>query len=335
LSPITDDLGFDTNASIDTTTTSSEHASIQQETEKMVTEEEDIWTCYKPTPSTFNTLSWDTRNAHYPSFAQTKLASRRIGTPFLTEAPQSFVEPLIQRLGGANAMVIHEMDLVRSLVQAIAGLPSIYFYWDAGKLKQHAHVRTLGVSTAALTPVLEQVLLFGSRLGALEHVSQQCQSNPHRYGLVGVAFGCYLAELHINMQHTIVTALENAATVLQVHQYIQNLDVVVEKTCQLFKIEFLNSGSHCIIPFGAKLLNLLQEEITKFDLALSGNSALYRDICLALLSYTSIPYLNMLSCWLRLSPSDENDQDPYQEFFIDNNASLKEDILNRFQVQNI
>lgn len=296
---------------------------------------EDMWTSDEPTPSAFNTLSWDTRNSHYPSYAQRKLAQKQIGTPFLTEAPQSFFEPLIQRVSRSNAVVIHEIDLVKSLVQAIAGLPSIYFYWDAGQLKQHASVRILGVSTIALKPVFEEILLFGSRLQALEHVAQQCQSNPHRYGLVGVAFGCCLAELHINMQHTIVTALENVFTILQVHQYIQNLSVVIEKTCQLCKIKFVNSGSQFTLPFGANLLNLLQEEITKFDLALSGNSALYRDICLAMLSYTSVPYLNMLSCWLRLSRSDDNDdydEDPYQEFFIDNKASLNEDILNRFQV---
>jgi hypothetical protein len=248
----------------------------------------------------------------------------------LTEAPLSFFEPLLSR---SNTVVIHQIDLVKSLVQAVAGLPSIYFYWDTGKLKQHAQIRTLGVTRTAIAPVLEQVLLFGSRLRALDHVAQQCQSNPHRYGLVGVAFGCCLAELHINMQYSIVSTLENATTVLQVHQYIQNLEVLVERMCQLLKVR---QGNQFTVPFGAQLLNLLQQEIIRFDLALSGNSALYRDICLAMLSYTSVPYLNMLSCWLRLSCSDdEHNQDPYQEFFIDHQASLKEDVLNRFQVVNI
>ena len=64
-------------------------------------------------------------------------------------------------------------------------------------------------------------------------------------------------------------------------------------------------------------MNLLYTEIQQFDLVQSGKSAFYRSICLTVVCYTSVPYLNILSKGLGLD-SDGNGvfEDPYQEFFI-------------------
>lgn len=85
------------------------------------------------------------------------------------------------------------------------------------------------------------------------------------------------------------------------------------------------------LPFGAKILNLLHAEIKQYDLAQSGNHALYRDICLSLLCYTSVPYTSILSKWLGLDSSGVLD-DPYQEFFIIMHDQV-DDLLKRFQVK--
>lgn len=77
------------------------------------------------------------------------------------------------------------------------------------------------------------------------------------------------------------------------------------------------------IPFGAELLNLLHAELQRFDLAQSGNHALYRDICLSMLCYTSVPYASILSKWLGLDSCGVLD-DPYQEFFISTHDQAKQ-----------
>ncbi|KAI7904572.1 Spc98 family-domain-containing protein [Cokeromyces recurvatus] len=305
------------NASSSSSTTTTTDISFQQGDD---TEEEDIWTQQLSIPTTFNTLSWDTQNPHYPSYAQRELAQRNIGTPFITEAPLSFSETVVRSLLKENtSVVVYESDLVKGLLQALAGLPSIYFYWDKDlMLKQREpHVRILGVSPNALDSILQDVLLFSSQLRALEYVAQQCQENASEYGLTGIAFGCCLTELHLYLQHLIldVLLLPNM-TILRLHQSIQPLSMIVQRLCRLFRIH----QEHFQIPFGAALLNLLYDEIKRIDLSFNGHLALYRDICLAILAHTSIPYLTMLSKWLYLCQSTGENKDPYHEFFIDINS---------------
>ncbi|CEP12780.1 hypothetical protein [Parasitella parasitica] len=308
-------------------------------------EEQDIWTMEAalPPPAKFNTLSWDTRNSEFPSYEQTQLSDRNIGTPFMTEAPLSLFEPLIQRLqDSSDTVVIYESALAKSLIQAITGLPSIYFYWDqrAYAFRQRsAKYRILGVSTTAIQPVLEQILLFGTHIKALEYVSQQCQSQPDIYGLTGVAFGCCLQELLTYIQHTLMTLFTSndyqhdsrSMTVLKVHQSVQSLAMVAEKLHGLCQIQC----RRFTLPKGASLLNLLHREISGFDLASNGgNSALYRDICLVILSYTSVPYSSMMSRWLHLDNTHSADQhgDPYAEFFIGERVSENQsDLLQHYK----
>ncbi|KAI9469024.1 MAG: Spc98 family-domain-containing protein [Benjaminiella poitrasii] len=329
---------IDSNASVTTTiTTVSADASIQQD-DVIQEEENDMWTEPPLISTTFNTLSWDTQNSYYPSYAQHKLARKNVSTPFLTEAPQRFSETIIHSLK-EDTTVVYESDLVKSLVQALNGLPSIYFYWDnCEMLKQrNPRLRILGVSLNALQPILEKVLLFSSQLRALESVAIECQDNAPKYGLTGTAFGCYLSELHLYLQHSIVNVLSlsdrnHPMTILKLYQYIQPLSVIVQKLYTLLKV---NNEQHKFeIPFGAALLNLLYEEIRRTDLSFNGNMALYRDICLTILIYTSEPYQYMLSRWLQLCQSVKDDyfyEDPYHEFFIDMDS--KRDVLHRFQIR--
>jgi hypothetical protein len=77
------------------------------------------------------------------------------------------------------------------------------------------------------------------------------------------------------------------------------------------------------IPFGCDILTLLFNEIQQLDLIQSGNISFYKNICLSILTYTSIPYLSILSRWLGLKQHNNTEwtdfnriHDPYSEFFI-------------------
>lgn len=214
--------------------TTTEASSMNDEMEY---EQEDIWTNYT-IPTTLNTLSWDTHNNHYPSFAQTRLAQKNIGTPFLTEAPTSLFEPVIQSRTDMTVKVVYESQLVKSLIQVMVGLPSIYFIWNNNQF-QMLPVRILGVSATAIQPALKDILAFGTRLRRIDHVVQTCRDNPGRYGLTGLALSCCLSQLHVNMQYTLVSVFEKEdhVTVLRVHQYVNDLSTLTKKLCDLCCID--------------------------------------------------------------------------------------------------
>jgi hypothetical protein len=293
---------------------------------------DDMWTNsgHAQTTTLNNTLSWDTQHSFYPSYAQSKLAKKNIGLPFLTEAPLNVFEPILALQ--SQSPVIHESDLVKSLIQAIVGLPSIYFYWQQNQFKMRAgeDLRILGVSTLAIKPILQQLLDFGTKLKVIEHIATTLNNNPEQYGSIGVSLGCCLSELHVHIQHAIISVFEKeqqAMTVLKVYQYVYQLISVTEKLHTLF-----NNNMH---KFGVDWINMLYVEIQQFDLLQTGNHALYRDICLAMLRYTSVPYLTMLSRWLGLD-SDYNSgvlDDPCNEFYITTKLHIQ-DILERFEVSN-
>ncbi|CAO3618861.1 unnamed protein product [Mucor fragilis] len=323
------------------------HSRLQQEHEyQNMDQEEDIWNMNTAThaPARYNTLSWDTRNSQFPSYEQTQLADRNIGTPFITEVPHSLFDPLIRQLQDpSNTVVIHEAELVKGLIQAITGLPSIYFYWDQQQhvfKQRYTHYRLLGVSASAIQPVMGQVLLFGTRMKGLEFVTQQCQLQPEIYGLTGVAFGCCLQDLLMHIHQMIVsvysTGNHEPMTVLKLHHSVQSLATVVDKLYGLCQIQ--QQQQQFTIPKGASLLNLLQREISGFDLASNGgNSALYRNICLIILSYTSVPYSDMLSRWLHVNDTGSDDQvygDPYSEFFIgEKSTTNRHDLLQGYKIR--
>lgn len=204
--------------------------------------EEDIWSTTAPATTTFNTLSWDTLNSHFPSFAQTQLAKKHIGTPFITEAPRSVFEPVVASVSSGQA--VHQADLVKSLIQVLVGSPSIYFYWHENKFQQReSNMRILGVSAAAIQPVIKELLTFATQLKKLEKAAISCKSTT-RFGMTGVAFGCCLAEFIINVQQQIILLFENEdnVTILKVHQYVYNLAVVTKKLCQLCCIDVALEG---------------------------------------------------------------------------------------------
>lgn len=216
---------------------------ISSEAEEMdYEEEEDIWSTTAPATTTFNTLSWDTLNSHFPSFAQTQLAKKHIGTPFITEAPTSVFEPVVASVSSGQA--VHQADLVKSLIQVLVGSPSIYFYWHGNEFQQREpNMRILGVSAAAIQPVIKELLTFATQLKKLEKaaLSSKCTT---RYGMTGVAFGCCLAEFLINVQQQIILLFENEdnVTILKVHQYVYNLAMVTKKLCQLCCIDVALEG---------------------------------------------------------------------------------------------
>lgn len=77
---------------------------------------------------------------------------------------------------------------------------------------------------------------------------------------------------------------------------------------------------------------MIHKEVLAHDLATTGDTIFYRDICLAILCHTSIPYITMLNQWLGLTGRatingeaildwddivDESPlHDPYGEFFL-------------------
>lgn len=201
--------------------------------DNMEYEEDDIWT-NNTIPTTLNTLSWDTHNIHYPSFTQTQLAQKNIGTPFLTEAPTSLFEPVIQSRTNTEVKVVYESNLVKSLIQAMVGLPSIYFIWNHNRFEM-LPVRILGVSAVAIQPILKEVLLFGTRLRRIEHIAHMCRDNPERYGLIGLALSSCLSQLHVNMQYTLISVFEKEdhVTVLRLHQYVNDLSTLTKQLCDL------------------------------------------------------------------------------------------------------
>lgn len=224
----------------------SEEPGEQPEEEMEEEEEEDIWTSStdstkQPQQTTFNTLSWDTKSPHFPSYAQKRLARKHIGTSFLSEAPTTLFEPVIQsRSTRENEKVIYESDLVKSLIQALIGLPSIHFYSNNNTLEFRMRVpsgyRVLGVSSKAMEPVLQEVLAFGSRLKAIEHVATSIKAKPEKYGSTGLAMACCLSELHLNIQQSIhsISEQEKELTVLKVHQYVNHLAAVTKRLYTLF-----------------------------------------------------------------------------------------------------
>ncbi|KAG0749889.1 hypothetical protein G6F57_004047 [Rhizopus arrhizus] len=244
-------------------------------------EESDIWTFEGESPACYGTLSWEALSSRFPTMSQIHLSKRQIGSAFLTEAPLDCFESVIKR---EDDVTVKEEQLVKSLVQAIVGRPSIYFSWDLKErcFKSTRPVRILGVSAASIQPIVDEILSFGGRMKAIEYVAKECQLNPRKYGLTGVAFACCLLELLLNIQNSLINMFEDMKyelTILKVYQYVH--------------------------------------KIQQFDLVQSGKSAFYRSICLTVLCYTSVPYLNILSKWLGLD-SDGNGvfEDPYQEFFI-------------------
>lgn len=215
--------------------------------EELDYEEKDIWSTTTPATTTFNTLSWDTLNTHFPSFAQTQLAKKHIGTPFITEAPKSVFEPVVASVSSGQA--VDQSDLVKSLIQVLVGSPSIYFYWHRDEFQQRqSNMRILGVSAAAVQPVIKELLKFATQLEKLEKAALSCK-NTTRFGMTGVAFGCCLAEFLINVQQQIILLFENEkdVTILKVHQYVYNLAAVTKQLCQLCCIDApLEWVSYCV-----------------------------------------------------------------------------------------
>ncbi|KAG0179588.1 hypothetical protein DFQ29_001907 [Apophysomyces sp. BC1021] len=316
--------------------------SIKQPQKECITDDVDVWTDSNDHIDSFRILSWE-QLRHQTS----QLQEERV-TPFLTEASLQCYEPLFQKYfhDQQSFPVVKEETLVKGLVQALMGLPSICYRWDEQKRLFEPRVpnsRILGVSTLALKPVIEDILLLSTRLKKMEYLIGECKANPSRYGFTGVAFACCLGELHINIQHSISTMFEDLDnwTVLKIRQYTDSLDTVMERLTRLCNLDSmaqdvsLEAKEHIArhgfyIPFGAALLTMLHDEIQAFDFSEHGNSGFYRDICVAILCHTSTPYLDMLSQWLGLrEPVSEwinvnylYLQDPYDEFFIHDTKTL-------------
>ncbi|GAA5801842.1 hypothetical protein HPULCUR_007297 [Helicostylum pulchrum] len=307
------------------------------EEEDMDYEQDDLWISHT-IPTTVNTLSWDTRSSHFPSLPQTQLAHRGIGTPFITEAHTRLFDPIIR----SQTIAVAESQLVKSLVQAMVGLPSIYFQWRHNQFHMYP-VRVLGLGDRTIQPLLTDILKFATKLKRIERVAQMCHLYPQQYGLTGLAFASCLSQWHMNVQHAIVSVFETQqATLLKVFHYVHDLSFITDRVYQLCCIEPEEQmsrkqldaieGYGFYLPFGAEILNLLYAEIKQYDLAQSGNHALYRDICLSMLCYTSVPYTSILSKWLGLDSSGVL-EDPYQEFFIMMHNKV-DDLLKRFQIRN-
>ncbi|ORE05475.1 hypothetical protein BCV72DRAFT_139668 [Rhizopus microsporus var. microsporus] len=133
-------------------------------------EECDEWSSEKPVPVYYKSLSWD-------NFNSSSFRHQPMKTPFLTEAPLDCFESILDATG---YITVKERPLVISLIQAILGLPSIYFTWDS-KLKCFKSVRSLrisGVTASSIQPIIDSILTFGSHMKAIEFVAKQCQLNP-------------------------------------------------------------------------------------------------------------------------------------------------------------
>lgn len=195
-------------------------------------EQDDLWTSYT-IPTTMNTLSWDAQNSHYPSLAQTKLAEKNIGTPFITEVPTCLFDSTIR----SPSIAVHESQLVKSLIQAMVGLPSVYFQWHNNQFHS-CPVRILGIGDKTIQRLLKDILNFATKLKRIEHVAQACHMNPERYGLTGLAFGSCLSQWHLNVQHAIFSLFENQeGTLLKVHHYMSDLSFIIERLYELCSIQ--------------------------------------------------------------------------------------------------
>lgn len=272
--------------------------------------DEDIW-LHAMTTTTTNAkraLTWDQMG--------------HLNTPFITEASTRLFEPII-RQSDADSIVVYEHDLVRHLIQAIYGVPSVYFYWSSNdKLVRYKPIRILGVSASCVEQVIERTLLFGTQLKELERLGKQYETG--KYGLTGMAFGSCLIEFHLNIQYNMMNEMNSVATVLQLQQWMEHLFFVVNRLYELCQPD---------LPFGAGILNLLYDELKPLDLVLSGSLGLYRDVCLCFLQHTSFPYLGMLNQWLHLEVNSHELEDPYGEFFIQLNEDSNEDnTFSKYQV---
>lgn len=260
------------------TTTTQTATSIRSD---YMDDEDDVWSNSNNTPIVNQTLSWDPVSQ----------------SPLITESRTSIFEPVLNR----NAVLIHEHHLVHHLIQAVHGVPSIYF---DNHLNQYKQLRILGVSATCIEPIIDRVLHFGTQLKKLEQLGHQFQSK----GLTGMAFGSCLIEFHLNIQYTMMHEMSSIVTVLQLQQSLEQLFSIVTRL-----IDLCDSAS---LPFGASILNLLYNEIGPLDLTFDGSLGLYRDICFCFLGYTIRPYVNMLNQWLHMGVAAQELEDPYGEFFI-------------------
>ncbi|KAI8881063.1 hypothetical protein K501DRAFT_223764, partial [Backusella circina FSU 941] len=149
------------------------HSFSEKQTEQGQ-QQDDLWTQPDQKSKLF-TLSWETKRDHFPTPIQVEMADYTI--PFLTESTTGAFEPL---LTSPTHFAIKQDALVKGLLQAIAGLPSVYFNWSVTerRFKSRVSFRILDVSNAATEPIIEHLLSFGTRLKHLDGVANQCTSNP-------------------------------------------------------------------------------------------------------------------------------------------------------------
>ncbi|KAI8994524.1 Spc98 family-domain-containing protein [Pilobolus umbonatus] len=315
-------------------------------------EDDDIWTQSVTPPTSFSTLSWDTHHCY--SISKNLDSEEYIGSPFLTEIPIPCFESITRTQSPIESIVIKEEHLARSLLHAIIGLPSLYFDWN-----QDSHtfetrlpfLRILGVSASAIQPIITKLLLVGTQLKLIEDIGNQCRCNPSRYGSIGVAFGCCMLELHINILDKIITVFDEMKdlSILKVYHHIHTISAVIDKLAQLCHINGI-SEIHEVqndirrdgyyIPSGIDLLNIFHDEIHQLDLCPSGDLATYRSICLAMFCYISRPYINILNEWLGLSSSGQYGDcghrvdvyDPYGESFIQRSENTT-DLLDEYEIR--
>ncbi|KAI7870637.1 Spc98 family-domain-containing protein [Spinellus fusiger] len=322
-----------------------ERSEEEEEEEEEDYVEENIWTTPLPTTPSY-TLSWE-RLTQPPSSDRMFLAKQGIGTLFLTETPLHISEPIIKSLEQNSPLstVVKEEQLVKGLVSALTGTPSACFRWDAAThtfQPRKLHFCLLGVSPDLLENAISTLLTLGAHLKRLDEIAQVCKSNPSRYGLVGMAFGCCIADICLHI-HQAILSLPELPTVLQLCHFTEGFSLVIKRLAYLCHIDrpiedipLKDKEAQRLqfsIPLGAGLLSLLANEVKSFEFSSQGNSVLYKQICLAMLCETSRPYMDILSRWLGLSvPMSEQDpwmtcgslghRDPYHEFFVNDKKAF-------------
>nr|CAG8496215.1 9086_t:CDS:10 [Entrophospora candida] len=202
-------------------------------------------------------------------------------------------------------------------------------------------IRSEGYSAKSMKMILLRFSNIGTHIKRLENVAEKCINNPHFYGLTGVAFGrsldCFTSFIRTSILVRIEKSIINddQIKIIQLYHLMDETSIILEIIARFCKCDV--SEQHLLLlpeiqqeqwmdqgfylPFGNDILSEIYNFIELIDIS---GSLFLKSVFLAFLEQSSCPFFEMLSSWLGINTSSNdninNDND-------NNNYSLLSEIL--------
>ncbi|KAI8330893.1 Spc98 family-domain-containing protein [Chlamydoabsidia padenii] len=294
---------------------------------------DDIWmtAAAAKQPGWTRFASWDDdcmeEDEDTPMVDATRVVS---ASPFLTES-NDCIEELYQ-LKYPDTVVVDQERLNKDVVYLLTGVPSLCFEWKQTGTKGSFQLRTTRIRLAdvnadTMQHLLQPMILFGTRMKRLDHFIHHIQANPSVFGTIATSFVCCLGELVSYLQYSILSLFSSTTIngnqsqpLLDIHHRMEGFFLIMYHLTELCSIES-SMDDHCIR--GSDLLSLLYNKAHHLDDLQTGYLGFMKAIYLTLLFNTSTPWLTIMNRWL----NDGTLYDPYNEFFITNNNTINEPVL--------